>query len=191
MGTQMAAATQTGVTGFWRKIDAFIQSLSDFSRWVAFAAIMILLGLGIADIIGTRVFGKAVPSAIELQEVFEAMLIFFSIIVVQHERAHLRVDLITNKLGKGGARACEALALICTLILFVLLTWQAYQLGMRSWNALEDSPGFFTFPLYPFKLGAFVACSLVVLETTRQLVRLHLGKPDDVNASFTKDDILP
>lgn len=175
----------------WAAIDALIRGLCTGSKWIASTAVVILLLLGVVDNVGSQVFGKSLPSAIELQEVFAAILIFFAIIVVQRQQAHLTVDLITNRLGRRGRRLCRAFGLLCTIALFVLISWQAYELAVRSWSARELSPGFLSFPLYPFKAAVAAACLVMTLEALRQLVRNIVGAEEMAEASFDKEDILP
>lgn len=158
---------------------------------VAGLAAVLLLLLGAADVIGTQLLGRAVPSAIELQEAFAAILIFAGFVVAQRQRAHLTVDLVTGQLGPRGQSAAAGFGLVCTMAAFALMTMQAGVLAERSWRTGEQSPGFLTFPIYPFKILACVACALVVIETARQLLRVCLGLPPTTEPDFDQAEIMP
>lgn len=154
------------------------------------AAILLLL-LGTVDVVGTQAFGRAIPSAIELQEAFAAVLIFAGFVVAQRQRAHLTVDLVTGQFGRRGRALAEGFGLACTIALFVLMTMQAGVLAERSWRNGEESPGFLSFPIYPFKIVACLACGLVVIESARQLLRVCVGLPPIEDAGFDQSEIMP
>jgi TRAP-type C4-dicarboxylate transport system permease small subunit len=172
-------------------IDRVIGRLCAVTEIVAGLAALLLLLLGTVDVVGTQAFGRAIPSAIELQEAFAAVLIFAGFVVAQRQRAHLTVDLVTGQLGRRGKVLAEGFGLACTIALFVLMTMQAGVLAERSWRNGEESPGFLSFPVYPFKIVACLACGLVVVESARQLLRVCLGLPAIAETAFDQSEILP
>lgn len=172
-------------------LDDLVGRLCDVAAAVASLAALLLLLIGTIDVVGTQLLGRAVPSAIELQEAFAAMLIFCGFVVAQRQRAHLTVDLVTGHLGPRGKAMSEGLGLLCTLALFALMTLQSFALAQRSWRAGEESPGFLSFPLYPFKIVACMACGLVVIESARQLLRLARGLSASTEPAFDQSEIMP
>lgn len=172
-------------------LDSVVGCLCEGATIVASLAALLLLLIGTVDVVGTQMLGRAVPSAIELQEAFAAVLIFCGFVVAQRQRAHLTVNLVTGRLGRRGKAMSEGLGLLCTLALFGLMTMQSFALAERSWRAQEDSPGFLSFPLYPFKIVACLACGLVMIEASRQLLRLVLGLSASDQPAFDQSEIMP
>lgn len=175
----------------FRLLDRVIVGLCELAAIPASLAAVILLLIGTIDVIGTQMLGRAVPSAIELQEAFAAVLIFCGFVVAQRHRAHLTVDLVTSHLGRRGRMLAEGFGLLCTTALFALMSVQAFALAQRSWLVREASPGFLSFPLYPFKIVAFLACVLVLVEAARQLARMACGLPAIDEPAFDQREIIP
>jgi TRAP-type C4-dicarboxylate transport system permease small subunit len=153
-------------------VDRAIHLFNRICLGVACLAVVVLVGIGSADVIGTQFFGRAVPSAIELQEVFEALLIFMPLAWVTEQRGHIVIDVLTARMPAGMKKAAEVVALAAALLLFGLLTANTYDLAARSLAADELSPGFVAFPLYPFKTAVFVGCLAATLEVARQILAL-------------------
>lgn len=172
-------------------LDSVADALCRASLWTSSLAVIVLLLIGTLDVVGTQLLGRAVPSAIELQEAFAAVLIFTGFTVAQQQRAHLTVDLVTERLSPPLRRAAELLSLTCTTAAFLLLTLQAYALAQRSVAVLEDSPGFLSFPVYPFKVIACLACAATVVECVRQFARLLVGAQPVTGPVFDQKEILP
>jgi TRAP-type C4-dicarboxylate transport system permease small subunit len=175
---------------FRSSADRLVETLCNVCLAVSGTAALVLLAIGTIDVVGTQFLGRAVPSAIELQESFAAVLIFTGFAVAQQHRAHLGVDLLTERLRGKAARIAEAFALLCTVAVFMLLTMQAYALAARSVRVVEHSPGFLGFPVYPFKVTACLACAIAAIETARQLVHVLRGEAV-AEPAFDQKEILP
>jgi TRAP-type C4-dicarboxylate transport system permease small subunit len=143
---------------------------------VGTVAVALLLGVALGDILGTKLLDRALPSAIEMQETLGAMLIFSGFVLAIRHSAHLSVDIVTGKLSAGAARWCTAFAMAVTCGVFVVLAMQSYALAARSWGVHEVSPGYVSFPIYPFKTLACVACIAGVVESLRKLIWLVTGR---------------
>ena len=154
-----------------RAIDVTIEKLGEISLVLSSLCIVLLLLIGPLDTIGTQFFGIAVPSSIELQEVFEVLLIFGALAAVQQRRAHIVIDLFNNAFSPGMLRLLDIFSLAATATLLGLFTWYAGVLAGRSIRVMEVSPGAVSFPLYPVKILFCAACLIALLETLRQLAR--------------------
>jgi TRAP-type C4-dicarboxylate transport system permease small subunit len=173
----LAAGAEARVTLLLR-LDAALRAATRIALWVSAAAILFLLVAGTADTLGSQLLGVALPSAIEMQEAAQALVIFCALAAVQRERAHIVMDVVVVRLSGRPRRAAEAFALLCILALFALLTLQAFELAARSWVFDELSPGFVAFPLYPIKGAVFLASLTATLEVVRQLAWLAAGGRD-------------
>ncbi|WP_342240569.1 TRAP transporter small permease [Inquilinus sp. OTU3971] len=154
-----------------------VRLMNRIALGVACVSVLALVGIGSADVIGTQVFGRAVPSAIELQEAFEALLIFMPLAWVTEQHGHIAIDTLTCRMPAALRRGAEVLALVAALTLFGLLAANTCTLAVRSIAASELSPGFVSFPLYPFKAAVFLGCLAAALEVARQLLVLAVSKP--------------
>lgn len=161
-------------------VNGAIKLLRQYSLVLSGIAVVVLMFVGSIDIVSSRLFGQAIHSAQEIQECFEAILIFCALGAVQYRRAHIVIDLVTSHLGQKARRISDIFSLSTTAVLFALLSWQAYVLAARSVRFGELSPGFLSFPVYPFKCLFFLGCLIALLETLRQVVVLIFQRPDQV-----------
>jgi TRAP-type C4-dicarboxylate transport system permease small subunit len=160
-----------------RTIDVTIETLGEVSLALSGLCIALLLLIGPLDTVGTQFFGIAVPSSIELQEVFEVLLIFGALAAVQRRQAHIVIDLFNDAFSPAMLRFLNVFSLTATAVLLGLFTWYAGVLAARSIRVMEVSPGAVSFPLYPVKILFCAACLIALLETLRQLARALVRKP--------------
>ncbi len=158
--------------------DMAIQRLCMASLAVAAAFIGILALLGAADIFGTSVLGRPVPSALEFSEATLAIIVFMGLAQAQRGRAHITVDILSASFRGWAAKASLGLALTCAILFFAFLTWRGYIAAEQSFAIDERSMGQSSFPIWPGKILLCAGSVIAMLESLRQLVRLCLGLPD-------------
>ncbi|MGR3425603.1 MAG: TRAP transporter small permease subunit [Pseudooceanicola nanhaiensis] len=153
-------------------LDRGIQLLARMATAAAGAVVLILMLLGISDRVATELFARPVPSAIEFQRLFEAVLIFLGLAGVQHQRAHIRIDLLVEIFGNRVRRFCDIFGLLVSTAFYLLIAWQGYYLAAKSIAVREVSTGRIDIPIYPFKVFVVAGMAIALLEAARQLVRL-------------------
>lgn len=133
--------------------------------------------LGAADVALGNVAGRPIPGSYELSEAGHVILVFFALAAIQQRGAHIRVDIFLHMMGPVTRRLAEGLMLAIGTAAFAYLTWRAVYLVEHSVGVREFSSGQIPFPVYPIKIGMFVASAVTTLEFARQLVRLVIGHP--------------
>lgn len=140
---------------------------------VAFAALLLLMALGAADVLGTFLLGRPLPSAREFSEVIMSVLVFAGLAVVCARERHIAVDLFVG--GREGRllRPLRALARLAAVAAFGLIAWRAAEGALDSLAIRETALAFVAFPVWPFKilgaamLAAAVAACLCLLLALR------------------------
>lgn len=161
------------------KADAAIQKLCVSALAVAAMFIGILALLGAADIFGTSLLGRPVPSALELSEAGLAIIVFMGLAQAQRRRAHITVDIISGRFRGWAAKASLSLALIAAMAFFGFLAWRGYIAAEQSVAIDERSMGQSSFPIWPGKILLCAGCVIAMLESARQFVRLWCGLEAD------------
>jgi TRAP-type C4-dicarboxylate transport system permease small subunit len=159
--------------------DKAIQWLCTASLAIAAVFIGVLAIIGVADIFGTNLFGKPVPSALEFSEAGLAVIVFMGLAQAQRKRAHITVDILSASFKGWAEAASTALALIAAILFFGFVAWRG---GLAAWESVlidERSMGQSPFPLWPGKILLCIGCIIAMLESLRQLVRLLCGMPDE------------
>jgi TRAP-type C4-dicarboxylate transport system permease small subunit len=173
MAGNTIATMQGPVVRVWSLIDLAIGRLAGLMLACSGICLIGLFGIATADVAGSQFFGRSVPSAFELQEMLMGMAIFGAFAAIQRRRAHIVVDVLTQRFTGVVRKLTDLIALSAGIVVFGLMTWQAGLLARRSVGVLELSPGYVPFPLYPVKLFVFLGCLVALLEFVRQLIR-HL-----------------
>ena len=159
-------------------IDRVIQWLCVAALAVAAAFIGILALIGAADIFGTNILHRPVPSAVEFSEAGLVIIVFMGLAQAQRRRAHITVDILSGRFRGWLAKASLGLALIAAIAFFSFLAWRGYLAASESLAIDERSMGQSSFPIWPGKILLCAGCVIAALESLRQFVRLLLGLED-------------
>lgn len=90
-------------------------------------------------------------------------------------RAHVRVDLVTERLSAGVRRWVDMAGY---LLFFFPFAWiflsHSYSFALRSWNQGEMTYGSVQLPVYPLKVAMAVAAALLLLQGISEFLKLLL-----------------
>ena len=167
--------------------DTAIQRLCTASLAVAATFIGVLAIIGVADIFGTNLLGKPVPSALELSEAGLAIIVFMGLAQAQRKRAHITVDILSSRFRGWAQTASTILALLAAIIFFGFVAWRG---GLAAWESVlidERSMGQSPFQMWPGKILLCVGCAIAMLESLRQLARLLCGMPEEEPALHAEE----
>ncbi len=170
------------------RLDALIQWLCVAALAVAAIFIGLVALIGAADIFGTSILGRPVPSALELSEAGLAIIVFMGLAQAQRRRAHITVDILSNNFRGVWAKLSLGLALVAAIAFFGFLAWRGYIAAEQSVAIDERSMGQSSFPIWPGKILLCAGCVIAMLESARQFVRLCLGLPDDAAPHPVEED---
>lgn len=142
--------------------------------WIAGIALVVALGLTVADVIAIKAFSSPIPGAIEYVSFLSVIVIAFSIAYTQQLKGHIQVEFFVSRLPTS-IRAITGI-LVCTLgiILFTLLAWRSFEYG----NTLRISGEVSMtqrIPFYPFVYAIAFCCIPVCLQLTMDLL-VYLNK---------------
>jgi TRAP-type C4-dicarboxylate transport system permease small subunit len=152
-------------------LDRLIQSLARLALNVAACLVIALAVLGTADVLATNLLLTPVPGAVELSRALLAGVIFLALANAQRTHAHVKVDILAERLPPHWQRYLRTLGLGLGVVVFALLTWGTGSDALESTQIGEVDLGYFAFPVYPAKIAAFLGCLISLLEFSRQLVR--------------------
>ena len=145
------------------KIDSFekfVNSLSNWLNWVAGAALVAMLALIIADIVGSKLFNWPIPGGIEIVSFLCVVIIAFAIAQTQVLHGHIEAEFFVARLPKTAQKVIAGIVYFLGLILFALLAWRSYDYG-RVLQASGEVSMTEKIPFYPFVYG-IAFCSIAV-----------------------------
>ena len=138
---------------------------------------LLMLSVSVADVVAYLVLARPFPGANEMVEVALAVCVAMTIAFAHHERAHVRVDLISQQFPKKVARVTG------------LLAYGAWKMAVASVHDRETAVTLYSFPIYPWKVLFAFGFTVAAAESVRQLILACLGKSTpDIDTS--EDDQL-
>ena len=144
---------------------------------IATTGLALLMFLVAADVIGRYLLNSPIPGGYELTEYLMAIIIPLSVAFCAEQKAHVGVDLVMEKLSRKTRARVEAVTLLVTLLLCLVLAWQccvavpeSYASGLKS--AVLHIPAYptvlavaiGTIALALFVLAHFIECLMEVFS---------------------------
>jgi len=152
------------------KFERFVHSLSNWLNWVAGAALVVMLALIVADIIGAKLFKWPIPGGIEMVGFLGVVVIAFAIAHTQVMRGHIEVEFLTTRLPKTAQKIVAGFVYLLGMALFALLAWRSYDfahaLQVKGEVSMTQEISF-----YPFVYGIAFCCISVFLVLLIQFFR--------------------
>lgn len=138
---------------------------------LAFAAIIIF------DVIMRYVFNAPTRWAFDVtKQLYGFYFVMLGGYALRHQ-AHVRVDLVTERLGLLTRRWVEVAGYA---IFFFPFAWvfmtRSWNFGMTSWGQGETTYGSVQLPVYPLKLAMALAAGLLFLQGIAEVLKLILGR---------------
>lgn len=162
-----------------------IDALRRFNRVMHFVAggfLLVILFLTIADIIGRSAFNNPVAGTVEVTSVLLVVVVFFAVAHSEDMGDHIAIDLIYERLGKGGRRFLDVFSDLLTIAVLALMAFQLYHFGLRNIDSGAETP-VLDWPVWPFVFVASLGAVLYAISTVMRLILRFLGRPVDMVVS--------
>ncbi len=150
------------------RFDGWLSHVENAFNMLAAFAILALMLLAVAQVIGRLGFNMPVPGFIDITEQAMAIFAFAGVAYCQRVGGHIRMEIVLGKLGGRGLYLSEMLGVILIAFTVALLVWGSWFHFDRSW-AIGDSTMDIRLPTWPSKLMVPVALSLLFLRLLLQI----------------------
>lgn len=138
-----------------------------FIKHVALWILAGMMFLTFVDVLLRYFFNNPVPGAAELIEFMMAIVVTFSVVYCAHKRSHINVDLVIVNLPDRVRTWLDCITSFITLVLFILIAWQAFILIADEYGSGLTSAVLYI-PVYPFiatvAFGFVVICLVLLSE---------------------------
>lgn len=156
-----------------RAIDAINEAVG---RVVSLVAV-VLTAVIIYDVVMRYAFNAPTRWAFDLtKQLYGFYFIMLGGYALRHQ-AHVRVDLVTERLSPSARRWVDVVGYI---LFFFPFTWvflsNSYTFAMRSWKQGETTYGSVQLPVYPLKIAVAVAAALLLVQGIAEFMKLILGR---------------
>jgi TRAP-type mannitol/chloroaromatic compound transport system permease small subunit len=179
-----------------QRLSAWVQKLALGLLLLGTVGMMVSMLLGVADVVGTDLFGMPVPGTLEITESTMVLIVFGALAYTQSRRGHIRVELLYNHVSPRGKSFMETVTHLVAFVYFTLLAWQGYHELLYSWELKEATMGTIRLPLYPARFLLVAGTALLLCQLALDLIqdvgRLWRGEaPPAPPAPAIPEDELP
>jgi len=152
----------------------FIQRLSRIAQVIAGISLTGIMSLTVTDVI-LRSYGRPIVGSYEIVALMGALVVGFSLPFTSWVRGHIFVDFLVQKLSLSPRKGFHAATRLLGMILFFLIAWNLFQMGLDLQKSGEVSPTL-QIPFYPVVYAVGVCCFLQFLVLLGDLVKVFRGK---------------
>lgn len=150
-----------------------LDPLYDLCGYVA-AAFLVGIALCIVAQIGQRLRGRTFD-ATEAAGFCLAASTFFGLAHTFRHGSHVRIDLLTKRLGQRGRHLAEIANCLAGVGVVGFLGWQMILFAAQSWSFQDVSPGLIAMPMWIPQAGAAIGIVVLALALLDELIWLVRG----------------
>ncbi len=147
--------------------------------YVAGAVLVLLMLLTVADVTGRYFFNAPLGGVFDLTQFAVLIMTFLSFAYCAWHRAHVVIELLYNRLGKGAQRVLGRVINLAGCVLFVLIGWRALVQSVDVREFAEASQ-LLTIPFFPFYWVVAFGAGLTALVLA---FRLFVPDPESDEAA--------
>ncbi len=144
------------------------------AQTIAGVALTGMMTLTVTDVT-LRSFGWPIVGSYEIVALMGALVVGFSLPFTSWVRGHIYVDFLVQKLPTGPRNAIHFATRILGILLFFLIAWNLFKMGLDLQKSGEVSPTL-QIPFYPIVYGVGLCCLLQSLVLLADIVKLIRGK---------------
>lgn len=143
--------------------------LQKVNRVVAFVGMLFLLPMMLltsTEVLSRAVWNRPIPGAVEMSSYMLAIFILLGIAYTQQVKGHVRVTMLTSRLGEKAEAGLSVFTTLLSLFIVTLLAWQGWVQSVDE-TTVSDM---LRIPQLPFKLLVSVAGVLLWMELLFDLI---------------------
>ena len=157
------------------KVNAYIENVLNV---LGVAFLIILMFFTAVEIVGRYLFNQPIPGYVEDTELIMAAIVFLGIGYTQRVGAHIRMDLVINKIRGRFYHITESLTLLLALIAYGIIFIMSFQFTVDAYQ-LGDVTEYLYTPTWPSKLcvplGSFFLCTRLILQIIKNIAQAVAG----------------
>ncbi len=144
-----------------------VQRTTFYVSIVGTLAVLIMMLLTVADVMGRSFFIRPITGTYELSRYLLVVIVLLGIGYAQQTGRHVAVNYFVSKLPPRGRFVFEAMGTVLGLVFFSLVAWRGWEGGWDAVHAktVSDTLRISTFPFeFLVAVGAFFLCIELLLK---------------------------
>ena len=157
------------------RLDRKLYRVEGWLALVSGMAVFSLMVLAVVLVSGRHMINQPLPGYVDWIEQAMPLIAFMGVAYTQRDGGHIRMDILVGKLKGRFLWAAEFITIFLMLAVMLLIVWgswahfqRSFDFGQPLWS--RDSSMDIALPLWPAKLLAPIAFSVLCLRFTLQLV---------------------
>ena len=157
------------------RLDRKLYRVEGWLALVSGMAVFSLMVLAVVSVSGRHMINQPLPGYVDWIEQAMPLIAFMGVAYTQRDGGHIRMDILVGKLKGRFLWAAEFITIFLMLAVMLLIVWgswahfqRSFDFGQPLWS--RDSSMDIALPLWPAKLLAPIAFSVLCLRFTLQLV---------------------
>jgi C4-dicarboxylate transporter DctQ subunit len=150
-------------TGALGAVDRSMYALEKLTALISGYGIFALMLLGVAHILGRKLFNAPIFGYIDIVEIMMSALVFLGLAYTERLGGHIRMELFVSFLKGRWLWAFELLGVVIGLAITAVLTYYSYTHAMRAYHS-GDTTIDAQYLLWPSKMIVSVSLGLLFLR---------------------------
>lgn len=155
----------------FNKFGNVVNLIARWLNWVAGASLVLMVGLVIIDVLGTKIIKTPLPGGIELVSLLCVIAIALAIAQTQILHGHIEVEMLVEKFPKNVRQVIAGIVHLLGIVLFSILSWKSFGYGKDLHSSGEVSMTL-QLPYYPFVYAIGISSIIVVLVLIVQFIKV-------------------
>ncbi|MSO93555.1 MAG: TRAP transporter small permease [Rhodospirillales bacterium] len=150
-------------------ITAWMMRVNLACAFLSGVALLMMMAVGAADIIGTNLNwlglpSRPIPGSFEFIGTMMVMNVFLAVSLGQARRGHIQVELVVQMLPPPLQRAAAALHHTLSCGFFAMIAWASWPGALHSVRVGEFSAGLVNYPIWPARAVLAFGASLMAVQ---------------------------
>ena len=162
----------------FRFVDRFFARIETGLNLIGVTFILILMIMTAAEIAGRYLFNHPIPGYVENTELIMAAIVFLGFGYTQRKGAHIRMDMIVNRLSGRTYHAVETASALLALVAYSIIFVSSFEATLDAYQMGDVTEYLYT-PTWPSKLcvplGAFFLCIRFFLQALKNFGQVITG----------------
>lgn len=135
-----------------------------------------------ADVLARLITGSSISGIFEMSELSLVMIVFMGAMWAQGNLAHIRVEVLSDRLSGRAGRGAMGFAWGCGALALVLIAWPSTQEAIYSVSIWEFRWGYTQVPIWWTKVGVSLGLWLAAIQMAANAVGALLADtPQDAH----------
>ncbi len=155
-----------------RLLERFANPISRITDSIGRVVLALMVLLITADVVMRYFFNSPIRGSFELIQVMLSMIVFLGLALVQTQKGHVSVTLLTGGLSSARSAVLESATYLLCLIIFVLISWCSFEQAENLYST-GTSTDSLAIPYFPFMwvvvIGSVLLCLIFLMDFLKSL----------------------